>query len=148
MIFLDTNFILRYLNKPTTPATEEMNRIAFELLTLVEAGEQDVTTTEVVLHEICYVMRSDKHEKKSTQEIVDLVRSLISLEGFRFERDEKQLFLRALEIYEANPKLEYSDSVVAARVEALGIPLATFDKRLGKLPTVTRWVPESAGTSD
>jgi len=93
-------------------------------------------------------MRSDKHEKKSTQEIVDLVRSLISLEGFRFERDEKQLFLRALEIYEANPKLEYSDSVVAARVEALGIPLATFDKRLGKLPTVTRWVPESAGRSD
>jgi predicted nucleic acid-binding protein len=46
-----------------------------------------------------------------------------------------------MEIFAEYPKLEYSESLIAARAEWLGVPLATFDKRLARLPQLTLWQP-------
>jgi predicted nucleic acid-binding protein len=40
-----------------------------------------------------------------------------------------------------HPALEFADAIIAARCKRLNTPLATFDERLAKLATVTRWQP-------
>ena len=56
MIFLDTYIFLRYLVQSTTPASAAMQATATALFAAVERGEETVTTSEVVLHEVCYVL--------------------------------------------------------------------------------------------
>jgi predicted nucleic acid-binding protein len=139
MIFVDTNVFLRFLTKPSDSASADMNRIASGLFERVASGEAEITTSEVVLHEVCYVMMSAKHYGLPAGTVVDLMRTLLNLKGFRFDAGEKSIYLRALDILASDPKLEYADAVIAARVERLGIPLATFDERLGNLASITRW---------
>lgn len=143
MIYLDTNILLRFLVVPETPLDIESNAIAAELFASVERGEVQITTSEVVLHEFCGVMTSRAQYGRTVTETISKLRPLFSLPGFRFPSGDKAIYLRALDIYEANPKLEFADSVIAARAERLGVPLATFDERLGKLPFLTRWQPQN-----
>ncbi len=147
MIFLDSNIFIRFLTQPSQrdPNGERYRRAAHNLFTAVEAGTAEVTTSEVVLHEVCYVLGSRRHYHLSAPEIAALLIPLIRLPGFKFPPGEKALYLRAFEIYVANSKLEYSDSLIAARAERLGIPLATFDEALARLPFVTRWQPPADG---
>ena len=119
--------------------------MARDLFAAVEAGDEDVTTSEVGLYEVCHVLGSGRHYRLSAPEIADLVVPIISLPGFRFPRGDKAVYLRAFEIYLDYLKLRYADSLIAARAERLGVPLATFDEALGRPPTVTRWQPPGAG---
>ncbi|MGH2551004.1 MAG: PIN domain-containing protein [Thermomicrobiales bacterium] len=141
MIFVDTNVFIRYLVEPTTDAGRRHRDSATALLSAVERGEETITTSEVVIHEICYVLGSTLHYGLSAQDIVSYVTPILKLRGFRFPRGDKAVYLRAMEIFAEFPKLEYSDSLIAARAERLGIPLATFDKRLARLPQLTLWQP-------
>ncbi len=139
MIFLDANIFLRHLVQPTTPETARMQAIASALFDGMERGDQEATTSEVVLHEVCYVLASKKHYHLAPTDIAAYLIPLLRLPGLKLGRGEKRLYLRALEIYVANPKLEFADAIVAARCEAPGTHLATFDEQLAQLPTVTRW---------
>ncbi|MGH2532545.1 MAG: PIN domain-containing protein [Thermomicrobiales bacterium] len=148
MIFLDANVFLRYLVEPTSPETRSMQEMASALFDAVERGQEDVTTTEVVLHEVAYVLASRKHYNVPAPEIAAYLAPILRMPGMKLPRGEKRLYLRALDIYVANPKLEFADSIVAARAERLGVPLATFDDDLARLPFVTRWQPKGqAGTA-
>jgi predicted nucleic acid-binding protein len=74
---------------------------------------------------------------------------LLRLPGLKFGRGEKRVFLRALEIAAAQPKLEFADAVIAARCEGTELQLATFDEQLAKQPGVTRWTsPVIAADAD
>ena len=141
MIFLDANIFLRHLVAPTIPATEMMQEIASALFAAVERGEEEITTSEVVLHEVCYVLESKSHYGLPPETIVGYLAPILRLGGFKLPRGDKQIYLRALEIFVANPKLQFSDSVIAARSEHQNVPLATFDEALGRLPSLTRWLP-------
>jgi predicted nucleic acid-binding protein len=141
VIFLDANIFLRHLVAPTIPATELMQEIANALFAAVGRGEEEITTSEVVLHEVCYVLGSKSHYGLPPETIVSYLAPILRLGSFKLPRGDKQIYLRAFEIFGANPKLEFSDSVIAARAEHLGVPLATFDEALGRLPVVDRWVP-------
>jgi predicted nucleic acid-binding protein len=120
-----------------------MNQIATDLFTAVANGEEEITTSEVVLHEICFVLGSAKHYRLDANQISDYLRPLIRMSGFKFARGEKAIYLRALEIFSTFPKLEFADSVIAARAERLELPLATFDRRLSKMSFVNLWTPET-----
>lgn len=141
MIFLDTNIFLRYLVQSTTPASADMQATATALFAAVERGEETVTTSEVVLHEVCYVLAAKAHYALPASVISAYVAPLLRLSGFKLPRGDKRIYLRALEIWEAHPQLGFADAVVAVRSEQLGVPLATFDESLGRLPFVTRWQP-------
>lgn len=139
MIFLDANIFLRHLTQPTSPATERMQAIASSLFEAIERGDVEATTTEVVLHEVSYLLASKKHYDLQWVEVAAYLAPLLRLPGLKFARGEKRIFLRALEIAAANPKLEFADSVIAARCEESELELATFDEALARFPGVTRW---------
>ncbi|MDQ3045830.1 MAG: type II toxin-antitoxin system VapC family toxin [Chloroflexota bacterium] len=139
MIFLDTNFFLRYLVQPTTPASCALQTVAVALFDAVERGDEVVTTCEVVLHEVCYVLASKAHYAQTAEEIASYLAPILRMKGFKLPRGEKRVYTRALEIYAAHPKLGFADALIAARAEALGVPLATFDEALARLPFLTRW---------
>lgn len=144
MIFLDANVFLRYLAPSSSPATAVMKDIARELFASVRRGEQEATTSEVVIHEVCYVLQSSNHYRMGTVTVIDILQPLIAMSGMIFPGTDKRIYLRALELLLDYPKLEFSDAVIAARAESQGVPLATFDEYLAGMPFVTRWVPASS----
>ena len=146
MIFLDTNIFLRFLMPGTDEQSVARRAIADSIFAAAERDELKVTTTEVVLHELCYVLASKKQYGLPASEIAEILATLLRLPGFTLPPGDRRIYLRALDIYVADPKLEFADAIAAARVERLGIPLATFDDRLGRLPSITRWEPPASPT--
>lgn len=139
MIFVDANVFLRYLTQPTSPATREMQKVSEHFFIAIENGEIDVTTSEVVIHEVCYVLCSKKQYGNDPIEVATAMRSILSWRGWKFPSGDQKIYLRALEIMGEHPRLEFSDSVIAARAEAMGAQLATFDEYLATMPFVKRW---------
>jgi len=82
MIFLDTNVFLRAIVEPTTPETQRMAREMRELFRSVQRGEQEVTTTEVVLHEVVYVLAAKAHFGRTPADIAADLRPILRLRGF------------------------------------------------------------------
>ena len=97
------------------------------------------TLSEVVLHECSFILASKHHYAVPPKQIADYLSEILNLAGMRLPRGEKSLYLRALAIYRDNSKLELADSIIAARAERLGVPLATFDKLLSRLPFIEVW---------
>lgn len=144
MIFLDTNVFLRHLTESADARTNRLQDVAEELFLAVEAGTVEVTTSELVLHETMYFLTNRRFYNYPVEHAVRSVRALLQLRGFRFAASERVVLYRALDILDAHPSLGFADSVIAARCEANGWELATFDEQLGALPNVTRWSPASA----
>ena len=145
MIFLDANVFLRYLVQAVTPEQRTMAETARSLFEAVHRGEVEVTTTEVVLHEVVYDLASKKHYGLPPADIAAALKLILSLPGFRLPRGEKRLYLRAFDLYVRYPQLGFADAIVAARVTEKGMPLATFDGDFDGLPGVTRWQPPESG---
>ena len=61
MIFVVANILIRYMTEPNTPEIARMQAMAVSLFEQVETGEIKVTSSEVVLHETCYVLGSRHH---------------------------------------------------------------------------------------
>jgi predicted nucleic acid-binding protein len=141
MIFLDANIFLRYLTRPTSPKLVEMHAIAESLIQAANRGEVDITTSEVVLHEVVYVLSSKKQYNLPATEIAAFLSPLLQMSGMKLPRGDKRLYLRALDIYTTYSKLGFADSIIAARAEHLGAELATFDRGLARLDIFTRWQP-------
>ena len=141
MIFLDTNVFLRHLVPPSDALTTRMNVSARALFRGAESGTTEVTTSEVVLHEVLYLMTERRHYDIDVQVATDMLEYTIQLRGFRFATGEQDIYLRALALWRQRPSLGFADSVIAARCEANGWELATFDEQLGSLPNITRWNP-------
>ena len=147
MTLLDASFILRYLVRPTTPETRAMAEIARALFAAVQRGEEEVTTTEVVLHEVAYVLASKRHYNVPPADVVAALRTIRLLPGLKLPRGQKRRYLRALDICATHPTLGFADAVVAASAEQQAIPLATFDAHFDRLPTITRWQPPNGGAT-
>lgn len=144
MTFLDASFIVRHLVTPTTVEQRTMAETAHALFAAVRRGDELVTTTEVVLHEVAYVLASKHHYNQPPAAIVASLRALLLLPGFTLPRGLKRRYLRALDIYASYPALGFADAIVAAAAEQLGFPLATFDAHFNRLSGLTRWQPPSA----
>lgn len=114
-----------------------------DLFLAIERGEVEVTTTEVVLHEVIYVLASKKHYAVPPAEIAAMLGLILRLPGFRLPRGDKRVYFRALDLFASHAKLGFADAVVAARVERLGIPLATFDADFDDIPTISRWTGQT-----
>jgi predicted nucleic acid-binding protein len=144
MIFLDANFFLRYIVRVETEEQSRMQRLAENFMLALETGAIEATTSEVVLHEVCYVMTSRRQYGASVHEAITALEPILRLSALKFPPGDKEIYLRALSIWQQYPKLEFADSVIAARCEVNGWELATFDETLGSLPSITRWQPAEA----
>jgi predicted nucleic acid-binding protein len=70
MIFLDANFLIRYSTQPETPEEAAMTTTASLLFDAIDRGEEEATTSEVVLHEVAYILASKKHLHLPTSLVV------------------------------------------------------------------------------
>jgi predicted nucleic acid-binding protein len=83
-----------------------------------------------VLHEVCWILGAKSRYAVPAHNIVDYMVAILSWPGWVIARHDLRVYFRALEIFAGDPRLEYSDSLVAARAESLDATLATFDRRL------------------
>lgn len=139
MIFVDTNVLIRFLMPPTTRQDEEMEERANALLGRIHTGDVEATISGVVLYELAWLLGSRNHFGLGPDTVIDLMRSVLNWPGWFFPDGDRQIYFRALDIWELDPRLEFSDSVIAARAEALGATLATFDARLAKAYPGAAW---------
>ncbi|MBA2470466.1 MAG: type II toxin-antitoxin system VapC family toxin [Chloroflexia bacterium] len=146
MIFLDANLFLRFLVPPESP---ELQRFAVQARSLwrgIRERTVRATTSEVVLHEVCYVLHSPRQYGYDVPKIVKAVTSLVMLPGLDFPSGDRDIYLRALDLWSQHPKLGFADSVIAARCERAGHELATFDRHFQDLSFLQLWQPASSGT--
>jgi predicted nucleic acid-binding protein len=141
MIFVDANVFLRALTEPSTVKDEEWRRQATDLFQGVVEGSTLATTSEVVLHEVSFSLTSRKQYGMSAVDVIRILRSMISMPGMTFPGMEADVYRRALDLWEAHPKLEFSDAVIAARCERGDLELASFDRHFEQLPHLRRWQP-------
>ncbi|MBA2775871.1 MAG: type II toxin-antitoxin system VapC family toxin [Chloroflexia bacterium] len=147
MIYLDTNIFLRFLVVPVTDQDRVWHSQATTLMEGIESGSVHATTSEMVIHEVCYVLGSRQQYGMEPVDIVERVRAVLLFTGMRFDGDEGGVFRAALDCWQSNPKLGFSDSVIAARCERAGHELAAFDRHFADLPFLQHWRPETTSTN-
>ena len=111
MIFLDTNIILRYLTRDD----EAKAQACFNLFQRVAEGKETLITTELIIAEVAYVLASSKNYGMSHEDIRARLLPLLMLPGLYVA--QKQVCVRALEIYASSAKLDFEDAFSIAFME-------------------------------
>jgi predicted nucleic acid-binding protein len=138
-MFLDANIFLRFFTQSPDPKNQRRSDIAKVLIGAVSRGEVLATTSEVVLHEVAFVLGSKNQYGLKTDEILDCLKFAVRLNGLRFSREDRWCYERALEILESHPRIQFSDAVIAARCEHREHTLATFDKHFSRFDSLQLW---------
>src|SRR5437867_2990368 len=111
MRYLDTNIFIRALT-----GDDQKKKIACQsLFRKIAAKEVVVTTTEVVIADVVYVLSSKRlgyHLRR--QEIRDSLYPLLKLTGIKLKN--RNVYLQALDIYAAYP-IDYEDALQAAYIQ-------------------------------
>ena len=136
MRFVDANIFLRYL----VDSDPVKARACRELFRRVQAGDGVVATAEVIIAEVAYVLRSRAHYALTPPEIAERLRPLIALRGLKL--DHKGVCLRALEVWEQHPALDFEDAMIVAHVERMGeTEVYSYDRDFDGVEGVTRVEP-------
>lgn len=147
MIFLDANIFLRMFSGGVAPKERARAEVAAALFESIREGSVQATTSEVVLHEVCFILGSKQHHGRRPAEIIAVMTELMQIPGIVFPMDDKRIYLRAFEIWSSQPVLGFADSVVAARCEAEGHELATFDRHFSRIEGLSLWSPGGESTA-
>ncbi len=135
MTFIDTNIIIRYLVVPEPGNAADLQQAQFSktILDRVQRGEEAVTTSAVVIAEACYVLSSPKRYNLSHADVAARLRPILSLRGLRL--GNKQMVLRALDLYSQYDFLDIEDCLIVATMAQRGIhALYSYDADFDKLP--------------
>ena len=127
--FIDTNVIIRHLTGD--PSDMAARATAF----LADADE--LLLSDLIVAETVYVLESFYEVPRA--EVAQLIRSVV---GFPTMRTlDPALLLRSLEIYEIHG-VDFAEAYLAASAEVAGISeIASFDRSLDRVPTITRIEP-------
>ena len=142
MIFVDANYIVRFLAEPVTEADRVMEADASVLFERVERGEVEITTSEAVLAEVAFILSAPRHFGLSAAEVSTRLRALIQSPGLRLP--QKRLYLRALDVYATTPRIGFVDALTVAYVEHHGLELPSFDRHFDRFPALRRVQRSSA----
>lgn len=126
MIFVDTNYFLRFLLKDINEQYKE----AKQLLISASEGKCDLLTSTVVIFEIYWVLSS--YYEKNKSEIVSTLQKLLSLQFITIE--ERQILLDGIVLF-ARTGLSLEDCYNICYAKSKVIKqngFKTFDKKLEK----------------
>ena len=127
--FVDTNIIVRHLTGD--PPAQARRATAF----LTTADE--ILLADLVVAELVYVLESFYEVARG--EIADLVRAVLAFPSIVVL--DLDLLVRAVEIYEVHG-LDFADSYLVASAETSGVgAVASFDRAIDKVGTVSRGEP-------
>lgn len=122
MIFVDTNYFLRFLLKDKENQYQE----ARKLFEKGAVGEIKLFTSLIVFFEIYWVLSSFYGKQKS--DLIRILEDILSLSFIRFENGE--ILAKAVRFYGKN-KLDLEDSYNLIYAQEQGATLfKTFDQRL------------------
>ncbi|MGH2535610.1 MAG: PIN domain-containing protein [Thermomicrobiales bacterium] len=141
MTFLDTNIFLRFLTRDEA-AKAEACRALFQRL---DRGEEQATTSEAVIAEVVYVLsaRSGVGYGLTPSEVAGRLKPLLSVAGLKLAH--KGNFARALDLYAAQPFLDFEDALSLDHMERQGITrLMSYDRDFDRVPGITRQEPSAA----
>ena len=127
--FIDTSVIIRHLTGD--PPDMAARATAF----LADADE--LLLSDLIVAETVYVLESF-YEVPRTK-VAQLLRSVVGFPTMRIL--DPALLLRSLEIYEIHG-VDFAEAYLAASAEIAGIrEIASFDRSLDRVPTITRIEP-------
>ena len=127
--FVDTNVLVRHL----VGDPPDMARRATAFL----ATEKLLFLADLIVAETVYVLESFYEIDRSR--IAEAMRSLLAMESVRVI--DAPLLLRAIALYE-DQRLDFADAYLVACAEITGVTrVASFDKAIGRIPTVERIEP-------
>lgn len=136
MKFLDTNIFVRLLAADDEKKTDA----CFRLFQRIQKGEESVTTAEVIIAEVVYVLSSPSLYRLSHDEISARLAPLLSLRSLKLRN--KRTYLRALDLYATHPSLDFEDALSVAHMERQGISeIVTYDRDFDRLPGIKRIDP-------
>lgn len=122
MIFIDTNYFLRFLLNDIS----EQHNLAENLFIKASEGKEDLLTSIIVFFEIYWVLSS--YYEKDKVEIVKVLKNILKL--MFIELQEREILIHSLALFnETNLDLEDCYNLYFAKsqkIESFG----TFDKRL------------------
>ena len=139
MKFLDANIFIRYLASPTTAADARRHRACSRLFQSIERGEVLATTSQVVVHEVLYVMTSSRHYGFTNANAAALLKAPMTLRGMHLH--DKTLVLDAMSLFEAHEFLDFSDALTMVLAQHQGDEILTYDRGFDRVPGVTRSEP-------
>ncbi len=136
MRFLDTNIFIRYLTGDDPVQSAACSRLWEQII----QGKEDVTTSETIIAEVCYVLSSLRLYHISHEEIAVRLRPLLSLSSLKLPK--KHSFMRALDMYSTHSFLDFEDAMTIAHMEREGIKeLVSYDTDFDRIPDITRIEP-------
>lgn len=140
MKLLDANIFLRALVRPQSDAERVMAQQSTALFERLAAGTEEATTIEAILETVCYVLRSRAHYGLTPAEIAARLRPLLLVRGLKLPH--KRMYLRALDLWAASPRLDFDDVLLIAHSERLGdAEITSFDTDFDGIPGVRRVHP-------
>lgn len=143
MIVIDSNILIDLFVIPKDERDVIRLETIWNLIHQVETGDIEAIVPEVALHECFYVLVM-RLKIISAEQFCIAFSSILDFPGWRMLNQDQTVYFRALDILELHPRIEFSDAVIAARAEAYGAELATFDKRLLSVYDGPVWQPSAA----
>jgi len=124
MIFVDTNYFLRFLIHDN----KEQSKSAKELFLEGARGERVLITSTIVVFEIYWVFKT--YYQKSKAEIIKILQKVLTMNFVNI--DERDLLKSALNLYKVeNLSLEDCYNLIYAK-DNKAVSFKTFDIRLAK----------------
>ena len=124
MKFLDTNVILRYLTRDDEAKAEA----CYRLFQRVREGKEELVACEAIVTEVVYVLSSPRAPYRlNHREIRDRLLPILTLRSLRIP--QKQVYIRALDVYAASPALDFEDALAVAHMERQRLTeIVSYDK--------------------
>jgi predicted nucleic acid-binding protein len=133
--FVDTNVFIRLLMRDDLAKAEQCR----SLFAKAKEGEIELHTSEAILAEIVYVLKSPVNYKLDRAQVAALLRPLVELEELKIAH--KGTILRALDYYESN-NLDFEDCLaIAHALRANDGRIYSYDRDLDKVKDLTRLEP-------
>lgn len=133
MRFIDTNIFIRFF----TADDEQKAKDVFRLLKRLENGDETAYTSALVIFETVFTLQ--KYYNVSRNEINELMQSIISIKGLRFEL--KDTFEEALNLY-TSTKLSFTDAFNVCVMKKRSIAeIYSYDEDFDHIPGIKRVIP-------
>jgi uncharacterized protein len=133
--FIDANIIIRYL----TNDDPVKKQACFALLKQADEDKITLTTSEVAITEVVYVLASKRHYHLPPEEIRKRLHPILSIRGLKLAH--RQTYLRALELYVVY-HFDFEDCLSLAHIERQQLSeLYSYDQDFDRGGTVRRLEP-------
>lgn len=136
MKYVDTSFFIR----PLTNDDLVKARACEDVLQKVDRGEVEITTCEAIISEVAYILSSRATYGMSHAEIRARFAPYLRMRGLRLAG--KSIYLEALDLFAANPALDFEDTLCVAHMRQAGITeILSYDRHLDRIPGIRRIEP-------